>query len=112
MISMINDKTVEFEVHFREEVISGYMYVEEADDETPLRFYSSTGQEQWYIPSNPYRNPVNNYMMRCESDYDILIEEIATNDIVTMLCDNQDEYGVEIVINTYADVDDVVLIIN
>lgn len=112
---MINENsiTVEFEVHFREEEVSGYMYVEEADDEAPLRFYSQTGQEQWYIPSNPYRNPVNNHMMAKENDYEILVKTICEcENFIQYLVDFQDEDGKEIVLDTLAQVDDVTLIIN
>lgn len=108
----MNDKTVEFEVHFREEEVSGYMYVDEADDESPLRFYSLTGQEQWNIPSNPYRNPVNPKMMMDEMNYDIIVQTISECDnFIDYLVTYCDDWGKEIVLKSF-DVDDVILIIN
>ena len=105
-------ETVEFEVHFKEEEISGYMFVDECDDETPLRFYSQTGSEQWEIPSNPYRNPVTPYEMICESDYDIIVNAINTTDIIDYLIAYKDELGRTVVLDTEDDGGDVILIIN
>lgn len=104
------DPTVSFSAHFKEEEIDGYMYLNEADDEEPLRFYDGNNQEQWHVPSNPYQNPVNGYMAQCEADYDLLTQIIQECDLIDYLVTYADE-SKEVVLGTIND-DDVILVIN
>ena len=103
---------IHFEVSFKEETLSGFMNLEDADDEAPLQFYDQTNQPQWYVPSNPYRNPVNNHMMHKESDYDFLTEIFNKTDIIQYLVDFKDESGKEIVLHETETEDQVILVIN
>lgn len=55
----MSNKTIEFECISKKDndvKISGYVYVEELDDESPLNFYDHQGLECGsYVPSNPYK---------------------------------------------------------
>lgn len=49
---------VEFEARRGNDCISGYMYLEDADDEAPLHFYTVEGFENGTIcPGNPHQDP-------------------------------------------------------
>ncbi len=91
--------TVEFECHYNEECVEGYIYLNEADDEAPLRFYDNTGQEQWNFPSNPYpENLAGSYDKHV--DYEILRTNFNSTDIIQHLVDNAAETNKRIVIET------------
>ena len=101
-----NDPTVEFEVFFKEVSVSGYIYINEADDEAPLRFYDRVGNEQWNFPSNPYpENYAGSYDNHI--DYEILSNCFQSTDIIQLLVDNADESDKEI----WLDEDNTVLLI-
>lgn len=105
------DKTIEFCVKYKEEEICGYMFLDECDDEKPLRFYSINGSEQLQIPSNPYKNPTTNLQMMYEEDYDILTDVICSCEMfVQYLVDFQDEHK-KIILDTI-NKHDILLIIN
>ena len=81
-----------FEVSYKEETLEGYMYLEEADDEAPLRFYDKVGNEQWNVPEVPYPNPLNLYQQERNWDYEHLTYIFHTSNIIQYLVDFADEH--------------------
>ena len=101
-----NDPTVEFTVFCGDTAVSGYLPINEADDEAPLRFYDNNNQEQWNIPSNPYRS-LSEDEFHLEEDYDFLVETFQETDIIQLLVDNAEKKDKEV----YLDEDNTVLLI-
>ena len=97
---------IEFSVKHKESdvEISGYVYVEELDDEHPLNFYNHEGLEVGhYVPSNPYSE---NTSYDLYMDYETLKTEFQTDDLfLQFLSDFADE-------NKVIDRGDYLLIIN
>lgn len=81
------NSTVEFEAHYKEEEISGFLDMAYVDDEKPLQFYDETNQPNWQIPANPHRNPSSTYEYCLEADYEFLTNVLCTTDILQYLCD-------------------------
>ena len=89
--------------------VSGIMYIEEADDETPLRFYDEMNQEQWNVPSNPY-DMDNNYDYWL--DYELVTTALQTCDIVQYLLDYAGNESKEIVLDECTDGGEIILTID
>ena len=53
------NSVVEFAVKFRKESITGFLDLENVDDERPLQFYTDGGTS-WYVPSNPNGGQITN----------------------------------------------------
>lgn len=91
-LKMTQEKNVEmnitFKAIFNTQEIAGYMYLSEADDEHPLRFYDRNNQEQWQIPSNPH--DIDSQYPEW-ANYDYLTTIFQETDIVGLLCDYVDE---------------------
>jgi len=79
---------IEFEATFKQETISGFLDIENIDDETPLQFYDHNNQPQWHIPKNP-----NDMDLQYEwwADYDYLSTIFQETDIIQYLCDYSNE---------------------
>jgi len=105
------EEYVNFEVkHTVSEVsVTGYMYIEEADDETPLRFFDEVNNEQWYVPSNPYDED-RNYDFWL--DYELVTTALQTCDIVQYLVDYVGNESKEIVLDECTCGGKIVLIID
>lgn len=105
---MNEDKSVEFEVKFNNESITGYMYLSEANDEKPLRFYDLNNQEQWYVPSNPndMDHDYDNWL-----DYEMISTTIGSCDLIQHLVDFADEHK-EIILDKPTDGGEIILVIN
>ena len=100
-LKMNQEKNVEmnpivtFTAEYHQETINGYMYLDEADDETPLRFYDFQNNEVWQVPSNP-----NDMDTQYDwwADYDYLSTVFQETDIVTLLCDFKDKINKKIIL--------------
>lgn len=104
------DKIIEFQAVFNKQLIEGYMYLDEKDDETPLRFYESNGLESWKIPQNPNNQ---NLHQKGWNDYDYLKTVFQETNIVQYLCDSEEKFNLIKLSETESEEDtDVLLIIN
>lgn len=73
--------------------ISGYMRLEDADDERPLCFYNNEGFEIGsQYPNNPFPEVYDGKMVKNFEDYEILKEEMQCDDLlIQYLIDFADE---------------------
>ena len=83
----MSENIIEWEAHYKDEFISGYIDMDDVDLDYPLHFYDNLNQISERIPSNPYKNPVNHKMLECEMNYDTLICVFERKDIVQILSD-------------------------
>lgn len=96
----------DFEVHFRGEMVEGYM----KDGE--IVFYSPIdGHTECKVPKNPYKNSNIEYFKKKEANYDFILKTIAEYNILSDLIYWRNDYNRQITIGEkYGD--KVVLIIN
>ena len=106
----VSEKTKEeilvcFEVHYHEEIVDGYMTMDKS-----IIFDTADGEEVEDIPTNPYTKDSSTHYQYI--DYDIICTSIQTVDLVDYLMKFRQESGKIIVLDTFGDNEDVLLIIN
>lgn len=88
MIFMTNGTIIEFEATKGEDIIAGYVYLSEIDDENCIYFYNHQGLENGTIlPKNPY-----NYESKAWKNYEALKNAFITDDqLLQFLADFAEE---------------------
>lgn len=102
----MNNDTIEFVIRSKrgESEISGFVYVDEIDDEAPLHFYDQNGLEcGTRVPSNPFSE---NTSYDLHMDYENISSEFQSDDMfLQILFDARDE-------NTIVDRGEYIIVIN